>query len=118
MHGVPYGMYRTHGVDTEDTSMNRRDRVADEVGAMLTEAQDMLRRAGSETGDAARELRLQVESRLDAMKSRLHAVEDDAMHRARVMSRTTDHYVHEHPWQGMGVAAALGFVAGLLMNRR
>lgn len=98
--------------------MNRRDRIVDDVGAMLTEAQDMLRRAGSETGDAARELRLQVESRLDAVKTRLHAAEYDAMHRARMMTRTTDHYVHEHPWQGMAVAATLGFVAGLLMNRR
>jgi ElaB/YqjD/DUF883 family membrane-anchored ribosome-binding protein len=111
-------MYRAYGVDTEENAMNRRDRIVDDVGAMLTEAQDMLRRAGSETGDAARELRLQVESRLDAMKSRLHSIEDDAMHRARVVTRTADHYVHEHPWQGVAVAATLGFVAGLLMNRR
>ncbi|MCZ8103718.1 MAG: hypothetical protein O9345_08090 [Burkholderiaceae bacterium] len=111
-------MFRTYGIDTEDISMNRRDRIVDDVGAMLTEAQDMLRRAGSETGDAARELRLQVESRLDAVKTSLHAVEDDAMHRARMVTRTTDHYVHEHPWQGMAAAATLGFVAGLLMNRR
>jgi len=98
--------------------MNKRDRVVDEVGSMLSDAQDMLRRAGNETGDAARELRHQVESRLDAVKFRLHAVEDDAVHRARMATRATNHYLHENPWQGMAVAAVLGFVAGLLMNRR
>ncbi len=115
---VSYGAYCTYRIRIEDTPVNRRDRIVDEVGSMLTEAQDMLRRAGNETGDAARELRFQVESRLDAVKTRLHAVENDAMHRARMVSRSTDHYVHAHPWQGMAVAATLGFLAGLLMNRR
>jgi ElaB/YqjD/DUF883 family membrane-anchored ribosome-binding protein len=30
----------------------------------------------------------------------------------------TDDYVHENPWQAIGIAAAVGLVAGLLMNRR
>jgi len=85
---------------------------------MLSEAQDALRRAGDETGDAARELRHQVASRLDAVKSRLHAFEGNAMHRARMATRRTDLYLHANPWQGMAMAAVLGFVAGLLMNRR
>lgn len=98
--------------------MNNRDKVVDEIGSMLSDAQDALRRAGEETGDAARELRHQVASRLDAAKFRLHAVEDDAIHRARMAARASDRYLHENPWQGMAVAAVLGFVAGLLMNRR
>jgi len=38
--------------------------------------------------------------------------------RARVYARVTDDYVHDNPWQAIGIAAAVGFVAGLLMNRR
>ena len=30
----------------------------------------------------------------------------------------TDDYVHDHPWQAIGAAAAVGFVVGLMMNRR
>jgi ElaB/YqjD/DUF883 family membrane-anchored ribosome-binding protein len=30
----------------------------------------------------------------------------------------TDDYVHENPWQVVGVAAAVGFLVGLMMNRR
>jgi ElaB/YqjD/DUF883 family membrane-anchored ribosome-binding protein len=32
--------------------------------------------------------------------------------------RATDDYVHEHPWRAVGVAAAVGFLVGLLVNRR
>jgi ElaB/YqjD/DUF883 family membrane-anchored ribosome-binding protein len=41
-----------------------------------------------------------------------------AADRAKEAARATDDYVHDHPWQMVGVAAAVGFVAGLLMNRR
>ena len=33
-------------------------------------------------------------------------------------ARATDDYVHDHPWQAIGIAAAVGVVVGLLMNRR
>lgn len=98
--------------------MSTRDRVVDEVGTMLSEAQHMLKRASTETGDMARDLRSQADSTLSAVKSRLLAVEEDALHRAKAATRATDHYVHDKPWQAIGIAAVLGVVIGLLMNRR
>lgn len=98
--------------------MTTRDRVVDEVGAMLSDAQHMLQRAGAETGDIARDLRSQVDGSLSAVKSRLHAVEQDALHRAKLTRRAADQFVHDKPWQAVGIAAVLGIVIGLLMNRR
>ena len=37
---------------------------------------------------------------------------------AKAAARATDDYVHDNPWQAIGAAAAIGFLAGLLMNRR
>ena len=37
---------------------------------------------------------------------------------AKAAARVTDDYVHDNPWQAIGVAAAVGFVVGLMMNRR
>jgi ElaB/YqjD/DUF883 family membrane-anchored ribosome-binding protein len=33
-------------------------------------------------------------------------------------ARTTDEYVHEHPWGAVGVAAAAGLLLGVLIARR
>jgi ElaB/YqjD/DUF883 family membrane-anchored ribosome-binding protein len=95
-----------------------RAKIADEFATAMSEAQDMLQRAASETGDKARDLRSQVETKLLHAKLRLQELEGEAMDRAKNAARATDDYVHDHPWQAIGVAAIIGFVVGLLMNRR
>jgi len=95
-----------------------RDNLVDDFSAVLAEAEDLLKKASNETGDRARDLRSQVESKLLSAKLRLQEFQGDAMDRARVAARTTDDFVHDNPWQVIGAAAAIGFLAGLLMNRR
>ena len=95
-----------------------REKVVEEFSNVLSEAEDMLKSAASESGEKARNLRDQVESKLLHAKLRLQELEGQAVDRARVAARATDNYVHDHPWQAIGVAAAIGFIAGLLMNRR
>ena len=98
--------------------MTTREKLVDDFGVMLTEAEDLLKRAGNETGDKARDLRSQVESKLLSAKLRLQEFEGQAVDGAKAAARATDDYVHDKPWQAIGVAAAVGFLAGLLMNRR
>jgi ElaB/YqjD/DUF883 family membrane-anchored ribosome-binding protein len=95
-----------------------RDQIIGDFATVLSEAEDMLKRAAGETGDKARDLRDQVESKLLHAKLRLQELEGQAVDQAKAAARATDNYVHDHPWQSIGVAAALGFVAGLLLNRR
>ncbi len=95
-----------------------REKLVDDFSAVLTEAEDLLKRAANETGERAKDLRSQVEAKLLAAKLRLQEIEGEAVDRARVAARITDDYVHDNPWQAIGIAAAVGFVAGLLMNRR
>ena len=95
-----------------------REKLVDDFSAVLTEAEDLLKRAANESGERAKDLRSQVEAKLLAAKLRLQEIEGEAVDRARVAARVTDDYVHDNPWQAIGVAAAVGFVAGLLMNRR
>ena len=95
-----------------------REKLVDDFSAVLSEAEDLLKRAANETGDRAKDLRSQVEAKLLSAKLRLQEIEGEAVDRARVAARFTDEYVHDNPWQAIGIAAAVGFVAGLLMNRR
>ena len=95
-----------------------RTRLIDDFSVMLSEAEDMLRRAASETGDKARDLRSQVEAKLLTAKLRLQELQGQAVDQAKYAARATDDYVHDNPWQAVGAAAAVGFVLGLLVNRR
>ena len=101
-----------------DSTEQSRTKLVDEFSAVLTEAEDMLKRAANETGEKAKDLRSQVEAKLLTAKLRLQELEGQAVDRAKEAARATDDYVHDHPWQSIGVAAAVGVVVGLLMNRR
>lgn len=95
-----------------------RDKLVDEFSSVLSEAETLLDKAAKETGDKARDLRSQVEARLLSAKLKLQELEGEAVDRAKAAARVTDDYVHDHPWQAVGVAAGIGLVVGLLMSRR
>jgi ElaB/YqjD/DUF883 family membrane-anchored ribosome-binding protein len=101
-----------------DETEASRTRLIDDFSVMLSEAEEMLKRAASETGDKARDLRSQVEAKLLGAKLRLQELEGQAVEHAKFAARATDDYVHDNPWQAIGVAAALGFVLGLALGRR
>ena len=95
-----------------------RETLLDDFSTMLSDAEDLLKRAGNETGERAKDLRAQVEAKLLAAKLRLQELEGEAVDRARDAARYIDDDVHENPWRAIGLAAAIGFVAGLVIARR
>jgi len=95
-----------------------RERLVDDFVSVLSEAEELLKKAGNETGERARDLRAQVEGKLLAAKLRLQELEGEAIDRAKEAAKYTDEYVHDNPWRMIGIAAAIGFVAGLMINRR
>ena len=101
-----------------DNTESSRAKLVDEFAAVLAEAEEMLKRAAAETGDKARDLRSQVETKLLRAKLSLQELEGQAVDRAKAAARATDDYVHDNPWRAIGIAAAVGVVVGLLMNRR
>jgi ElaB/YqjD/DUF883 family membrane-anchored ribosome-binding protein len=101
-----------------ETADDGREKLVDDLAAVLAEAEEMLKRASVETGDKARDLRSQVETQLLRAKLKLQEIEGEAIDHAKAAARATDDYVHDHPWQAIGIAAAAGLLVGLLMNRR
>ena len=101
-----------------ENTENARERLVDDLSVVLGEAEEMLKRAATETGEKARDLRSQVETKLLRAKLRLQEIEGEAVDRAKAAARATDDYVHANPWQAVGVAAAIGLAIGLLLNRR
>ena len=101
-----------------ETTDDGRERLVDDLAAVLAEAEEMLKRASVETGEKARDLRSQVETQLLRAKLKLQEIEGEAIDHAKAAARATDDYVHDHPWQAIGIAGAAGLLIGLLMNRR
>ncbi|MGI4857803.1 MAG: DUF883 family protein [Janthinobacterium lividum] len=89
-----------------------------DIKAVLADAEDLLKQAASTTGDRANELREKAMAQLKQAKEKASDVQVIVVEKGKAAARVTDDYVHDHPWQSLGMAAAAGFVIGLLINRK
>ena len=90
--------------------------------SVMTEAEQLLTLVTESGGDKADALRTKVERNLNAAKAQMRSLEHAVVEKSKAAAHATDEYVHENPWQTVGitagVSAVLGVVIGLLLCRR
>jgi ElaB/YqjD/DUF883 family membrane-anchored ribosome-binding protein len=94
------------------------DQLVSDLKTVMEDAEALLKATSALTGEKIQEVRARAEESLRQAKVRLTQVEEEAMRRAREIADAADEYVHENPWQSVGIAAGIGLVLGLLMARR
>jgi ElaB/YqjD/DUF883 family membrane-anchored ribosome-binding protein len=100
-----------------DIQISREKLMAD-FNAVVADAEQLLKSVASEGGDKAQVLRAKAEENLKVAKARLLDIEGQLEQKAKEAAKLTEDYVQEHPWQTLGIAAAIGVLVGLLLNRR
>ncbi len=108
--------------------MNRRtneaitDQLIGEFNTLVSEAEELLKYVTNAGGEKAGAIRAGVEQNLATAKKGLRNLQQAATKKTLAAAHSTDEYVHENPWQTIGMAAAVSAVIGavvcLLLNRR
>jgi ElaB protein len=93
-------------------------RIDDDLTLLSDTLEEVLRSSGDPADQKYVELKARAENALHAVKSRVSHASDTYYYRAKKAAYRADDYVHEKPWQGIGVGAAVGLVLGLLLTRR
>jgi ElaB/YqjD/DUF883 family membrane-anchored ribosome-binding protein len=101
---------------TRSSSATMMHKLVADFNAVVTEADQLLKFVSDEGGEKANALRAKVERNLNAAKERLRNLEDAVMDKTRETARATDEYVHENPWQTVGIAAGLSVVLGVAIG--
>jgi ElaB/YqjD/DUF883 family membrane-anchored ribosome-binding protein len=92
--------------------------VPSEVRNFVADIGDLITATTSLTGaDLARAKEKLIE-RAAAAKAALARMGSEVSERARQTARVTDDYVHDRPWQAIGIGAVLGLVIGIVLARR
>jgi len=98
-----------------------KDKLIELFHAVVNDTEQLLKSVATAGGEKAGALRAGAEQSLANAKERLHELQHAAVDQVDAASKSTDEYVHTHPWQAIGVAAGLtvvaGVVIGLLLNR-
>ncbi len=94
------------------------DALMTDFGALLTEVETLLQRANNASGANADAIQSELETKLLAAKQRMLDLEGPAADAAKAVKQATENYVHQNPWQSIGIAAAVGFLAGVILSRK
>jgi len=97
---------------------SREDQFIDGIKESLDDAEKLLREAADTTGDKANELREKAMESLRRTRIALYDAQDAVVASGRQAARVTDDYVHDKPWQSVGIAGLTGLLVGLLLTRR
>jgi ElaB/YqjD/DUF883 family membrane-anchored ribosome-binding protein len=102
----------------DQTAKNGQKRLAEDFKAVVKDAEELLRHAATDAGDGYDEARARLERSLKAARAELESMEKAVMDGTRRAARATDGYVHDHPWESIGIGAGVGLLLGMLIARR
>jgi ElaB/YqjD/DUF883 family membrane-anchored ribosome-binding protein len=105
-------------MNARPSSEAAKENLIDSVKSSLNDAESLLREAAASTGDKAAELRDRALASLKRTREALYEVQDAVVERGRKAARATDDYVHDNPWQAIGIAGITGLLLGMLISRR
>jgi ElaB/YqjD/DUF883 family membrane-anchored ribosome-binding protein len=108
---------------TENTMKQISDEVTSEqlitdFKVVVADAEALLKATANQGGEKLAEVRAKAEESLRVVKARMAEAQEALIVKTKEAAKATDVYVHENPWQAIGVAAGLGLLIGWLMGRR
>ena len=101
-----------------DTLKARKDELAADLRKAVEDAQALLRSSVDVAGDEVAGARDRIKTLLNQSRQDLDHLEQAAVARAKAAGDAADGFVHQRPWQSIGVAAGIGLLLGLLIGRR
>ncbi|MFA7666888.1 MAG: DUF883 family protein [Burkholderiaceae bacterium] len=101
-----------------NTRTQEKEKLVADIQTVMAELDELVRDSAAEVGDELGDLKDKLRDQVDAARDLLADVEDRVARRARSAARAGDDYVHENTWTSIGIAAGVGVLIGLLLNRR
>ncbi len=92
--------------------------LARDLKAVISSLEDLLSTTADSTGDALHDTRRRIETSLNDARDTLAGLEQQMAKEVKTAARATDRYVHDNPWQTIGIAAGIGVLIGVLLGRR
>ncbi|MBP8182716.1 MAG: DUF883 domain-containing protein [Rhodoferax sp.] len=104
--------------DSTISNVSAQEKLVTDIRAVIADAEEILHATADQTGEKIASLRARIKERLLDARIRLEAAEEVLIEKTRAAARATDNYVHENPWQAVGIGAGIGFLLGLVLGRR
>ena len=112
------GAAKTLKNDAGDAALKLRKVASQEFDTLIADVQDLLVLVAHVADPEIARLRVKVEGSIASAKEAAVDASVRVLRQARGAMNASDHYVHEKPWQAIGIAALAGLAVGALVSRR
>jgi ElaB/YqjD/DUF883 family membrane-anchored ribosome-binding protein len=89
-----------------------------EMKSLLTDVRELMARISDVKDVEVQRLLGKVRGAMDAAKETFADGAESVRRKAKVVAAGADDYVHESPWQAVGIAALVGALVAVLVTRR
>jgi ElaB/YqjD/DUF883 family membrane-anchored ribosome-binding protein len=94
-----------------------KQKIIEDIKVLLNDSEELVRLSASLPSEGVDALRTRLRDHVDAARSALETAQASAQDRYRASLDGTVRYTRDNPWQALGIAAGIGFLAGILVSR-
>ncbi len=95
-----------------------KEKLADDLKAIAHDGEVLFRETAGQIGEKAKDARDRLKRGIEVAKEHLTEIQQQSIKQAKIAAKATDEFVHEHPWQSVGIAFGVGALIGILIGRR
>ncbi|MBX3607332.1 MAG: DUF883 domain-containing protein [Piscinibacter sp.] len=95
-----------------------REKLSADFHQVMDDIDALMNATTNQAEGEVKALRGRIRERLDSARDQIGQAQAEALARGKHAAKATDEYVHNHPWQAIGAAAAVGLALGVLIGRR
>lgn len=95
-----------------------KEKLIEDLKVVLHDTEALLREIAGQVGDKAKDARERLERGIKVAKERLAEIQQQSTEQVKEAAKATDEFVHERPWQSVGIAFAVGALIGIILGRR
>ncbi len=95
-----------------------KEKLVADLKVVVADAEELLRATAAQAGEKVSAARERITASLASAKVKLTEAERVLVEKTKQAAKVTDEYVHENPWQAVGIAAMAGVLLGILISRR
>lgn len=94
------------------------DKLMEDLRLVVSDAEELLKATAGQAGEKVSNARARTEDSIRAAKARIADAGHEAVEHTREAAIAADDYVRENPWTAVGIAAGVGILIGVLINRK
>ena len=104
----------THFDAMQPTSEVSREKVKEDLRALMRDAEDLLKATAGDMSEKTKEVRSRLAQAIETAKGTCHRLEEKTI----AAAKATDKVIRDHPYESIGVAFGVGILLGVLIGRR